>query len=324
MVSSSAAIWRARSRSAVSRSSRPGVGAVEAAGGVEARGEAEADRALVDAAGVDARDVHQRLQAGLAGAGEPAQARAHEPAVLARERDDVGDGGERDQVEVLVGRVGVLPRAGQQRLGELVGDAGRAQVGARVAAEPRVHDRGVGQRAVGARRVVVGDHHLHPGRARGGDLGDRRDRAVDGDQQVGAARGEPLDGGGGEPVAVVDAARQVPVDVGAQRAQRAHEDRGRGDAVDVVVAVDGDARAPADVAEDDPGRLAQPAERLERMRLLGVEEAPRGGRIAQPAPHEHLREHVRDAQLAAQPLRGGEVVRGDLEAGVRAAHASGS
>ena len=49
----------------------PGVGAVEPAGGVEPRREAEADRALVDAAGVDARDVHQRLQPRLAGAGEP-------------------------------------------------------------------------------------------------------------------------------------------------------------------------------------------------------------------------------------------------------------
>ena len=161
-----------------------GVGAVEAPGGVEPRREAEADRALVDAAGVDARDVHQRLQPGLAGAGEAAQAGAHEPAVLAGERDDVGDGGERDQVEVLVDGRRVLPRAGHQRLRELVGDAGRAQVRARVAADPRVHDRGVGQRAVGARRVVVGDHDLHARGARGGDLLDRGDRAVDRDQQV--------------------------------------------------------------------------------------------------------------------------------------------
>jgi hypothetical protein len=185
-----------------------------------------------------------------------------------------------------------------------------------------VHDRGVGQRAVGARRVVVGDHDLHAGRPRRSHLVDRGDRAVDRQQQIGPPRGQPLDRRRREPVAVVDAARQVPVDVGAKRAQRAHEDRGRGDAVDVVVAVHGDARAPADVAEDHPGGGLQAPERLERMRLLGLEEAPRGPGVAEPAPHQHLREHVRDAQLAAQPLGGGVVVRGNVEAGVRSAHVS--
>jgi len=135
-------------------------------------------------------------------------------------------------------------------------------------------------------------------------------------------RGEPLDRGGGQAVAVVDPARQVPVDVGPERAQRAHEDRGRGDAVDVVVAVHGDPRAAPDVAEDQRGGLAQPAERLERMLRLGLQEPARGLRVAQPAPHQHLREHGRDAQRVAQPLGGGVVVRSDLEAGVGAAHAS--
>ena len=203
---------------------------------------------------------------------------------------------------------------------ELVGDAGRAQVRARVAAEPRVHDRRVGQRAVGARAVVVGDHDVHAGRLRRRDLGDGGDRAVDGDQQVGPARGEPLDRRGGEAVAVVDAARQVPVDVGAERPQGADEDRGRADAVHVVVAVDGDPRAARDVAEDHPGAVAEAAEGVERVRVLGGEEALRRDRVAQPAAHQHLREHVRDPQLAAEVLGGGEVVGGDLEAGVLAAH----
>ena len=78
----------------------------------------------------------------------------------------------------------------------------------------------------------------------------------------------------------------------------------------------------ADVAEDHRRGLAQPAERSSGCAVLGLQEAPRGRRVAQPAPHQHLREHGRDAQLAAQPLGGGEVVRGDFEAGVRAAHAS--
>src|SRR3954454_24713394 len=46
---------------------------------------------------------------------------------------------------------------------------------------------------------------------------------------------------------------------------------------------------------------------------------PRGGegaarrRIGEAAAHEHLREHVRDAEIGAEALGGGEVVRGDVE-----------
>ena len=113
----------------------PGVGAVEPPGGVQPRAEPEADRGLVEPARVHARDVHQRAQADLARAGERPQALAHEPAVLALQRHDVGDRGQRDQVQVLVGQRRVLPRALQQRLRELVRDAGRAQVRARVAVD---------------------------------------------------------------------------------------------------------------------------------------------------------------------------------------------
>ena len=49
----------------------------------------------------------------------------------------------------------------RQRLRELVGDRGRAQLRARIAAQQRMHDRSLGQHAVRARRMVVGDHHLH-------------------------------------------------------------------------------------------------------------------------------------------------------------------
>jgi hypothetical protein len=87
--------------------------------------------------------------------------------------------------------------------------------------------------------------------------------------------------------------------------------------------VHGDPRPPGDVPEDDPGAGAQAAERVERMGLLGGEEALGRRRLAQPAPHEHLRQHVRDPQLAAEALGGGEVVGGDVEAGVLAAHGPG-
>ena len=91
-------------------------------------------------------------------------------------------------------------------------------------------------------------------------------------------------------------------------------------AVDVVVAVHGDARAPRDVAEDRPGAVAQAAEGVERVRLLRGQEPLRRRRIAEPAAHEHLREHVRDPELATELLGRGEVVGGDVEAGFLAAH----
>ena len=259
---------------------------------------------------------HQRAQAGLAGARERAQPFAHEATVLVDQRDDVGDRGERHQVEVLVGERRVLPRALQQRLRELVGDRGGAQLRARVAAEPGVHDRGVRQRAVGARGVVVGDHDVEPRGARGGDLLDRRDRAVDRDQQVGPAGSELLDGRGGEPVAVVDPAREVPVDLRAERAQCPHEDGGRGHAVDVVVAMHRDPRLPRDVPEDVLRGGAQAAERVERMAVGAGEELLGRRRVREPSPDQDLGEHVGHAERAAQPFGGGVVIRRDREARV--------
>ena len=133
---------------------QPRVGAVQPPGGVDPRREPEADRARVDAARVDARHVHQRLQPGLARRGQRAQPRAHEPPVLAHERHAVGDRGERDEVEVRVGGRRIHARGLEQRPREQVRDAGRAQLRARVAADARVHDRRVGQRA--RRRAASG------------------------------------------------------------------------------------------------------------------------------------------------------------------------
>ena len=88
-----------------------GVGALEAAGGVDPRREPEADRARVDPRRVGARDAHERAQPGPRRRRQRAQARAHEAAVLAAQRHAVGDRGERDEVEVAVGAAGSRPAA---------------------------------------------------------------------------------------------------------------------------------------------------------------------------------------------------------------------
>ncbi len=150
------------------------------------------------------RNRHQRAQPDAPGARERAQPVAHEPAVLAEQRDDVGDRGERHELE-LVGTLALVEaRPSAQRLCELHRHSRGAELLARVGAEHRVHDRRVGQRAVGARRVVVRDKDVESGAAGRRDGVDRSDRAVGSDQQARAARGEPLDGRRREPVAIAE------------------------------------------------------------------------------------------------------------------------
>ena len=124
-------------------SSSAAVGRPEPAGGVDPRREPEADGALVDGRGVDARGAHQRAQARAASSSASrAQPGDRERAVLVEERDDVGDRRERDEVEVA-GEP--LVAGAEQRLGELVDDAGAAELRERIVGGPRGDDRAVGQ-----------------------------------------------------------------------------------------------------------------------------------------------------------------------------------
>ena len=134
--SSSAATARARCDVGGQQQLQPRVGAVQPPGGVDPRREPEADRAGVDAARVHARDLHQRLQPGLARRGERAQALAHERAGSRRRaarsrrpsRARRGPGRRRRAA-------GSMPGGLQQRPREHVRDARRAQLRARVAAD---------------------------------------------------------------------------------------------------------------------------------------------------------------------------------------------
>ena len=109
-----------------------------------------------------------------------------ERAVLVDERDDVGDGRERDHVEVPVAERMLLA---EQRLRELPDDAGAAEARERVVALQRRDDRA--RRELLGGPVMVGDDDLEPERARVLDLGDRGDAAVDGEHEVEALLGEP-------------------------------------------------------------------------------------------------------------------------------------
>ena len=54
--------------------------------------------------------------------------------------------------------------------------------------------------------------------------------------------------------------------------------------------------------------VEEPAERVQRVLVGGGQERARRPGIAQAAPHQHLRQHAGHAQLAREPVRGGELV----------------
>ena len=220
-----------------------GARAAQAARRVDPRREPEPDGALVDPRRIDARDLHQRPEPRLLRACERAEAGERERAVLVDERNDVGDRRERDQVEVP--RERLVTRA-EQRLAELVDDARAAELGERVVGGPRGDDGAVRERL--ARPVMVRDDDLEPARPRLGDLLDRGHAAVDGEDEPAALVGEPRKRFALDAVALLEAARQVPDDVRAELAQDEHRERGRADAVRVVVPVDADALAGGDRA----------------------------------------------------------------------------
>ncbi len=250
--SSSSATWAARASSSVSSSSRPASARWRRPAALIRGARRKASARASRSPGSSVRDLHQRPKARPPGARHRLEPLAHQPAVLAAERHEVGHGGERDDVDVLGSRGRILARAYVERLGELVGHSRGAQVRERVAADRGVHDRACGQPLAGT--VVVCDHHVEAELERPVHLCRRGDAAVHGHEQPGALGGQPLHGGRREAVALLHAARKVPRHARAQAPQRPHENRGGRDAVDVVVAVHDDRRAALDVARGSPRR----------------------------------------------------------------------
>ena len=252
------------------------------------------DRAGVDRGRVDPARAHEGLQAGLVSPRQSPHPGGDEGAVLVQERDDVGHRRQRDEVEVAVERL----RA--ERLQELEGDAGAAQLRERVRGRLRRDDRAVGKGLAGP--VVVGDDDLEPRRPGLRDLLDGSDPAVDGEDERAAVVRQARQRLARHPVALLEAAGQVPLDVRAQVAQGRHGQRGRADAVHVVVAVDADPPARRDRLADQRARgLDVPEqERVVPGRLRGQEGARRLG-VAVAAPDEDACCRFADAERRGEP-----------------------
>ena len=110
------------------------------------------------------------------------------------------------------------------------------------------------------------------------DLGVGADPAVDGDHQAGAGGGELVKRFGGDAVALAETVGQPPEDLGAHLgAQELGQQEGGGDAVGVVVAVDGDGLAAAEGAVD---ALAGRGHAVEQVRAVDAKVGVRVGAAA--------------------------------------------
>ena len=239
-------------------------GDVHAAGGVDARSDAEADVEGGDGAGeVDVGELHEGAEAGLRGLAELVEAKRGDGAVFAGERDGVGDRGDGEELEeageelfadageffgrCTAGAVG----CGRLKDGlcELEGDGGSAElfVGIGAAGLVGVEDgEGLGDAGAGVGKVVVGDDEVEAeaGGFFGG--GEGADAGVDGDDELDAFSRGVGEAGGLDAVAFAEAMGDVVADVGGDVEVDGgafegglEQDRGDG-AVDVVVAVDED------------------------------------------------------------------------------------
>ena len=163
-------------------------------------------------AGSTPADAHERLQAGPVGPREPPHPGGDERAVLVERA-----GRRRRRSRARRGRGWRSSSSAPSASSELVDDAGAAELRERVVGRPRRDDRAVGQGL--ARPVVVGDDDLEPRRPGLRDLLDGRDPAVDGQNERATLLREPRQRLARDAVALLEAARQVPLDVGAEAAR---------------------------------------------------------------------------------------------------------
>ena len=88
--------------------------------------------------------------------------------------------------------------------------------------------------------MVVGDDDVEAELARAPDLLDGGDAAVDGQDEAATLFRQALERLAADAVALVEAARQMPLDLRAELPQHEHGEHRGADPVDVVVAVDAD------------------------------------------------------------------------------------
>ena len=226
---------------------RAEIGAADAAAGVDARPEQEAQVKRLGRPR-QPRHVHQRGEADVVAAAQRQKSLGDEGAVEALERHHIGDGAERDNVEPAE-QVGLRPRFGPEAAGAQHavdrdhGDEHHADGGEM--AQPRKivepvgidHDR-IRQPFVGL--VMIDDDDVETKPPRLGQRLDAGGAAIDGDEQFRPAfreRADRLDVGA---VAFEDPVGDMHDRLAAAEAQEARQQGRGGRAIDIVVAEDRD------------------------------------------------------------------------------------
>ena len=266
---------------------------------IDPRREPKADLARIDRGRIHVRGLHQGTQAELLRSRERAQTCDRERSVLTHERNDVRDRRERDEIEMPAQHFGL---DAQQCLPELVDDAGPAQLREGIVGGARRHDRTI--RQLVARTMVIGDDDVEAELSCAPDLFDGSDAAVDGQDEPAPLLREPLQRLAADAVALVEAARQMPLDVRAELPQQEDCEHGRADPVNVVVAVDADPLAGGDRRAyplDGNGHVAQEGGIVQG--LFAGQEGPRHLGVAVAAPDEHACRDLAEAELLREAAR---------------------
>ena len=180
------------------------------------------------------------------------------------------------------------------------------------------------RRQLGVRLVVVGDDEVDAELARPERRLGAADAAVHRDDERDAFGVQPLDRRRLQAVAVAHPFGNEVHDVAAEQLERAAQDDGGRDAVDVVVAVDGDALLARDGGQDAIDRDLHVGQRHRVVQVLerGVEEPRRALGIVEPALAQQARHDGRDADGRSQPRRRALVAALRLPARGNGAHPS--
>ena len=187
----------------------------EPPGRVQPRRETKTDGRRVDCGRIDPGDLHQLAQTGFLRARERPQPRDRQAAVLIHERNDVRDRRQGDEIEMAAQDVRV---GAEERLAELEDDSGAAELAERVRGLAiRPDEWAVGQLL--GRAVVIADDDLEAERLGRRDFGGRRDPAVDGQDETAAVAGQARERLFANAVALIEAAGQMPFDLGPELPQ---------------------------------------------------------------------------------------------------------
>src|SRR6266542_2301365 len=210
----------------------------EAADGVESGCENEPDAAARERLAFETGRFDQRAKTEVSSLAHHAKPVADEHPILSAQRRDVGNGGERDQIEHCPDEAvsfSQLLRQSKRKL-ECDADGGEILIGIPAARTAWIQDGdAIGKRAGG--EMVVGDDYVDAHFAEARDRHDRARSAVARDDDLCTNSYGRICAGVAEVVTVFDATRDERRRLATESADGPYEQRGRADSVYVIVAV---------------------------------------------------------------------------------------